>query len=171
MKGKSKTFSDKGNGKDKSKNKNSDCGKGKDRDDWSGSQPQVQFQCYCSHCSKWRHKRADCRTRLAQQKNGAVTDVQETDVNVAPCDALERRVVNSAGLLTDEIWLQAFGADSDDVTITKLIDPGPAQCLGDAPRRTRDEPSLQSLAPLLRSRAVTDMDDGQSEHMSRRPRT
>ena len=39
-----------------------------------------------------------------------------------PHDALERRVVDSAGLLTDETWLEAFGADCDEVTIRKLVD-------------------------------------------------
>ena len=62
---------DKGKGKDKSKHKSSDSSKSKER--------QVQFQGYCSHCSKWGHKRADCRTRLAQQKNDAMACIQESE--------------------------------------------------------------------------------------------
>ena len=38
-----------------------------------------------------------------------------------PHDALERLVVDSAGLLTDETRLKALGVDSDGVTIRKLV--------------------------------------------------
>ena len=38
-----------------------------------------------------------------------------------PHDALERRVVDSAGLLTDELWPEAFGADSEDVATPGLF--------------------------------------------------
>ena len=58
-------------GKDKNKHKSSDNNMGKERDSWNSGQQQVQFQGYCSHCSKWKHERADCRTRLAQKINGA----------------------------------------------------------------------------------------------------
>ena len=68
-KGKSKTSWDKGKGK----------GKGKDRVRILTAGVVVNRRCnsraFCSHCSKWGHKRADCRTRLAQQKNGAVASV------------------------------------------------------------------------------------------------
>ena len=73
-KGNSKTTGGKGN--DKSKNKSSDSGKNKERHGWNGSQQLAHFQGDCSPCSKWRHKRADCRTRLAQQNNGAVAGIQ-----------------------------------------------------------------------------------------------
>ena len=77
-KGKSKTARAKG--KDKIENKSSDSGKNKERDGWNRSQKQVQFQGSCSHCSKWRHKREDCRTWLALQNNGAVVaGFQEPD--------------------------------------------------------------------------------------------
>ena len=36
-------------------------------------------------------------------------------------DALERLVVDSAGLLTDETRLEALGVDSDGVTIRKVV--------------------------------------------------
>ena len=36
-------------------------------------------QDYCSHCSKWGHKRADCRARLTQQESGTVAGVQEPE--------------------------------------------------------------------------------------------
>ena len=51
------------------------------RDGTTGNrgQQQAQFQGYCSHLSKWSHKRADCRTRFAQQKSGAVAGVQEPE--------------------------------------------------------------------------------------------
>ena len=55
---------DGGKGK-KGKNKMTES---KERDSWNSGRQQVQFQGYCSHWSKWRHKRADCRNRLAQQK-------------------------------------------------------------------------------------------------------
>ena len=75
-KGKSKSTGEKGTGKgkgkgkckDKNKHKGNDGNKNKERDDWNKGQRQAKFQGYCSHCSKWGHKRADCRTRLAQQK-------------------------------------------------------------------------------------------------------
>ena len=38
-----------------------------------------------------------------------------------PHDALERRVVDSAGLFTDGTRLEALGVDSDGVTIRKLV--------------------------------------------------
>ena len=70
-KGKSKSTGDKGKGKGKGKDKNkhegNDGDKNKERDDWNIGQRQAKFQRYFSHCSKWSHKRADCRTRLAQQ--------------------------------------------------------------------------------------------------------
>ena len=68
-----------GKGKEKSKHKRSDSGTSKERDVWIGGQQQVQFQGYCSHCSKWGRKHADCRTRLAQQKYGAVAGNQEPE--------------------------------------------------------------------------------------------
>ena len=71
-KGKSKSTGDKGKGKGKGKDKNkhegNDGDKNKERDDLNIGQRQAKFQRYFSHCSKWGHKRADCRTRLAQQK-------------------------------------------------------------------------------------------------------
>ena len=82
-KGKSKSTGDKGKGKGKGKDKNkhegNDGDKNKERDDLNIGQRQAKFQRYFSHCSKWGHKRADCRTRLAQQKNGAVAGVQEPE--------------------------------------------------------------------------------------------
>ena len=58
-----------GKGKDKNKSKN---GKGKDRDNNSNSGLQAaQFQGWCSHCAKWGHQRAECRTRLAQHSWGS----------------------------------------------------------------------------------------------------
>ena len=69
-----------GKGTDKSKHKSSKSSKSKERASWNSGQQQVQlFQGYCSHCSKWRHKRADCRTRLAQQKIGAAARIQEPE--------------------------------------------------------------------------------------------
>ena len=65
--------------RDKNKHKSNDGDKAKGRDYWNSGQQQAQFQGYCSHCSKWGHKRADCRTRLAQQKSGAVAGVQEPE--------------------------------------------------------------------------------------------
>ena len=67
-KGKSKSTGDKGKGKGKNKHKSNDGDKAKGRDYWNSGQQQAQIQGYCSHCSKWGHKRADGRTRLAQQK-------------------------------------------------------------------------------------------------------
>ena len=75
-KDKSKSTGDIGKGKGKGKDTNNR--KSNDGDKANGQQ-QAQFQGYCSHCSKWGHKRADCRTRLAQQKNGAVAGVQEPE--------------------------------------------------------------------------------------------
>ena len=75
--GKNKMIDDKGKGKDKNKHKSSDSNKSKERDSWNSGKQQVQFQGYCSYCSKWGHTRADCRTRLAQQNNGAVAGIQE----------------------------------------------------------------------------------------------
>ena len=34
----------------------------------AASRQAAQFQGYCSHCAKWAHKRAECRTQLAQMK-------------------------------------------------------------------------------------------------------
>ena len=78
-KGKNKMTGDKGKGKDKSKHKSSDSSKSKERDSWNSGQQQVQFQGKCLRCSKWGHRSGDCRTRLAQQKNGAVAGIQEPD--------------------------------------------------------------------------------------------
>ena len=36
--------------------------------EWNSGQQTAQFQGFCSHCAKWAHKRAEWRTRLAQQK-------------------------------------------------------------------------------------------------------
>ena len=78
-KGKNKMTGDKerARARGNSKHKNSDSSKRKERDSWNGGQQQEHFPGYCSHCSKWGHKRADCRTALAQQKNGAVAGIQE----------------------------------------------------------------------------------------------
>ena len=81
-KGKSKSTGDEGKGKGKrtrTKHKGNNGDKNKERDDWNTGQRQPKFQGNCSHCLKWGHKRADCRTRLAQQKNGAVAGVQEPE--------------------------------------------------------------------------------------------
>ena len=82
-KDKSNSTGDKGKGKGKSKDKNkhksNDGDKTKGRDYWNSGQQQAQFHGYCSHLSKWSHKRADCRTRFAQQKIGAVAGVQEPE--------------------------------------------------------------------------------------------
>ena len=66
--------------KDKNKSKNGGGGTGKDRDN-NGNQGQqaAQFQGYCSHCAKWCHKRAERRTRLSQEKAGAVAGVQQPE--------------------------------------------------------------------------------------------
>ena len=102
-KGKSKFTGDKGKGKgkgkDKNKHKGNDGDKSKERDDWHNGQRQAKFQGYCSHCSKWGHKRANCRTRLAQQKNGAAAGVQEPeseaeDVKVAQWSDVDSEDVN-----------------------------------------------------------------------------
>ena len=81
-KGKNKMTGDKGKGKgkgkDKSKHKSSDSSKSKERDSWNSGQQQLQFQVV--DCIARRDiKRADCRTRLAQEKNGAVVGVQEPE--------------------------------------------------------------------------------------------
>ena len=34
----------------------------------AASHQAAQFQGYCSHCAKWAHKRAECRTQLALMK-------------------------------------------------------------------------------------------------------
>ena len=104
-KGKSKTTGDKGKGKGKDKNKNkhksNDGNKSKERDSWNSGQQQAQFQGYCSHCSKWRHKRADCRTRLAQQKNGAVAGVQEPESEADGVKSSQRCDVDIDGMELD----------------------------------------------------------------------
>ena len=79
-KGKGKKGNGKGKGKDNNKSKNGDACKGKDRDNnWISGQQATQFQGCCSHCAKWGHKRAECRTRLAHQKAGAVAGVQQPE--------------------------------------------------------------------------------------------
>ena len=62
---------------------------------WNIGQRQAKFQRYFSHCSKWGHKRADCRTRLAQQKNGAVAGVQEPDSEAGDIKATQWSDVDS----------------------------------------------------------------------------
>ena len=69
----------KGKRKDKNKHKGNDGDRSKERDEWNSGQRQAKFQGYCSHCSKWGHKRAECRARLAQQKSGSVSGVREPE--------------------------------------------------------------------------------------------
>ena len=112
-KGKSKSTGDngkgKGKGKDKNKRKSNDEDKAKGRDYWNSGQQQAQFQSYCSHCSKWGHKRADCRTRLAQQKNGAVAGVQETESEAGDVKAAQWSDIDSEAVDMDSSsW--CFGA-------------------------------------------------------------
>ena len=40
----------------------------------AASHQAAQFQGYCSHCAKWGHKRAECRTQLAQMKGGLLLE-------------------------------------------------------------------------------------------------
>ena len=104
-KGKKKMTSDKGKGKgkgkDKSKHKSSDSSKSKERDSWNSGQQQVQFQGYCSHCSKWCRKRSACRTRLAQQKNGAVAGVQGPESEGDGVKSAQWRYVDSDAMELD----------------------------------------------------------------------
>ena len=48
------------------------------------SKPE-QCQGYCGYCEKWRHKRADCRTRIAvgKLKGGAGAASADIDGDVA----------------------------------------------------------------------------------------
>ena len=55
----------------------------------------MHFQGYGSHCSKWRHKRTDCRTRVAQQKNGALAGVQEPEAEGGGVESVQRSDVDS----------------------------------------------------------------------------
>ena len=96
----------KGKGKDRNKHKGNDGDKNKDRDDWNSGQRQAKFQGYCSHCSKWGHKRADCRTRLAQQKNGAVAGVQEPESEAEGVKASQWSDVDSEDVDMDLSVLQ-----------------------------------------------------------------
>ena len=85
-KGKNKVTGDKGKGKgkgkDKSKHESSHSNKSKERDSWNSGQQQEQFEGYCSHCSKWRHKRADCRKGAVAGIEGPESkSVQWSDVD------------------------------------------------------------------------------------------
>ena len=74
-KGKGKSRS----GKDKCKSKKGENGKEQpDRND--------QFQGNCGHCEKWRHKRVDCRKRIAygKTKGGAAASSVDNDGEVQP---------------------------------------------------------------------------------------
>ena len=79
-KGKNKVTGDKG--KDKGKHESSHSSKSKERDSWNSGQQQVQFEGYCSHWSKWRHKRADCRkVAVAGIEERESKSVQWSDVD------------------------------------------------------------------------------------------
>ena len=90
------------------------------KDDWNNGQRQAKFQGYCSHCSKWGHKRADCRTRLAQQKNGAVSGVQEPESEAEGVKAAQWSDVDS----------EDVDMDSSSLCFAALNNPrGPAGTL------------------------------------------
>ena len=128
-KGKSKSTGDKGNGKgkgkDKNKHKGNDGDKAKGRDSWNSGQQQAQFQGYCSHCSKWGHKRQDCRTRLAQQKNGAVAGVQEPESEADSVQAAQWSDADSDGVdLDSSSWCFATLNNPRGPAGTLLVDSG-----------------------------------------------
>ena len=115
--------SDGGKGK-KGKSK-STADKGKERDDWNSGQLQAKFQGYCSHCSKGGHKRADCRTRLAQQKNGAVAGVQEPESEAEGVKAAQWSDVDSEDVNMDSSsWCFAALNNPRGTAGTLLVDSG-----------------------------------------------
>ena len=115
----------KGKGKDKNKHKGNDGNKDKERDDWNNGQRQAKFQKYCSHCSKWGHKRADCRARLAQQKNGAVAGVQEPESEAEDVKAAQWSKVDSEDVDMDSSsWCFAVLNNPRGPVCTLLVDSG-----------------------------------------------
>ena len=128
-KGKSKSTGDKGKGKGKGKDNNNhrsnDGDKAKGRDYWNSVQQQAQLQGYCSHCSNWCHKRADCRTRLAQGTNGAVACVQEPESEVDGVQAAQWSDADSDGAdLDSPSWCLAALNNPRGLAGTLLVDSG-----------------------------------------------
>ena len=78
-KGKAKGQGKSKDGKGKAEGKMSEKGKEQIQPDKNG-----QFQGYCGYCEKWRHKRADCRKRIAdgKTKGGAAAASVDNDGEV-----------------------------------------------------------------------------------------
>ena len=86
---------------------------------------QAKFQRYCSHCSKWGHKRADCRIRLVQHKNGAVAGVQEPESEAERVKAAQWSDVDSEDVDMDSSsWCFAALNNPKGRTSTLLVDSG-----------------------------------------------
>ena len=78
-----------------------------------------------SHCSKSGHKRADCRTRLPQQKNGAVAGAQEPESEAEDVKAAQWSDADSDGAdLNSSSWCFAALNNPRGPAGTLVVDSG-----------------------------------------------
>ena len=119
----------KSNGKGKSKDGRGK-GKGKkgdkSKDQKPLSKPQ-QFQGYCGYCDKWRHKRADCRKRIADAKSkGGAAAASADDGDVAAVMEVDDVVMRAGDDETSTGWCFALTSMCVVVGLTGslLLDSG-----------------------------------------------
>ena len=98
-------------GKGKSKDgKGNDKGKkgDKSKDQKPMSKPE-QFQGYCRYCDKWRHKRVDCRKRIADpMAKGGAAAASADDGDVAVVMEVDDVVMRTGGDETSTGWCFAL---------------------------------------------------------------
>ena len=93
-----------GKGESKGKGKSKD-GKGK-----RISKPE-QFQGYCGYCHKWRHRRVDCRKRIADAKSeGGAAAASADDGDVAAVMEVDDVVMRTGDDETSPGWCSLLRA-------------------------------------------------------------
>ena len=104
-----------GTGKSKGKGKSKDGkgkGKGKKGDKSKVRKPiskPEQFQGYCGFCDKWRHKRVDCRKRIADAKSkGGAAAASADDGDVAAVMEVDDVVMRTGDDETSTGWCFAL---------------------------------------------------------------
>ena len=115
----------KGKVKDKNKHKSNDGDKNKERDNWNRSATSAS-PGLLSHIARSGATNAQfCRTRLAQQKNGAVAGVQEAESEADGVKAAQWSDVDSDGTDVDSSsWCFAALNTPNGLAGTLLVDSG-----------------------------------------------
>ena len=131
----------------------------KSKDQKPISKPE-QFQGYCGYCDKWRHKRVDCRKRIADAKSkGGAAAASADDGDVAAVMEVDDVVMRTGDDETSTGWCFALTSMCAVVgsTGSLLLDSGSDEHLC--------TPKFADLIPTSRDRSPLKLKDVQQNDL------